>query len=468
MSVTKLHKFQRIGVRKIEQFDGVALLADEMGLGKTIQSLHWAANYLPTSAKIVIICPASLKTNWQREARRHCNLRSVIVSGMVPAHADILKHGRVFIFNYDILVGRGNNKTKLNWVSLIKKLKPDLVICDECHMIKSLKAKRTKAVREICKNVKHRIMISGTPLTNRPSELFSALNILLPKQFPSFVQYGWRYCDPKTTPWGVVYDGAKNLDELHSRLTELCMIRRLKKDVLKELPDKIHTTIPLELKDRREYDKAEQNFIKWLIAISPEKARKAKKAEYLVRRSYLRNLAGKLKTSQVIDWIENFMEETDEKLIFFGVHVEFLQTIYEKFKKLSVLVNGSVQQKKRQALFDSFVSNPKIRLFIGNIQAAGVGWNGQVACHVAFGELPDTPGELSQAADRAHRFGQTRTVQCHYLVSENTIEEKMCDVLMGKQKVLSSVLDGGDSVGFNFEARVDELLISQYKKKGKQ
>lgn len=461
-----LLKFQKAGVRQIEEFDGVVLLADQMGLGKTAQSLYWAANYLPDNAKIVIICPASLKINWQREARKFCGLRAVILSGLTPPNEDVLNYGRVFIFNYDILVNRAGQKN--SWLTLIRKLKPDLVICDECHMIKSLKAKRTKAVREICKKVKHKIMISGTPLTNRPAELFSALNILHPKEFPSFVSFGWRYCDPKTTPWGVVYTGAKNLSELHARLTDLCMIRRLKKDVLTELPDKIHSTIPLELSNRKEYDKAENDFIRWLIELSPEKARTAEKAEYLVRRGYLRRLAGSLKLKQVTEWITDFMEETDEKLIFFGIHTKFLEPLYENFKKIAVLVNGSVSAKKRQVAFDSFVSDKKIRLFVGNIQAAGVGWNGQVACHVGFGELPDTPGELSQAADRAHRFGQTRSVHCHYLVSQNTIEEKMCDMLLEKQKVLTSVLDGGADLGFNFEAQVDRLLIDSYKKKGKK
>lgn len=463
--MTELYRYQKIGVRKIQQFNGNALLADDMGLGKSIQALCWATTYLERDAKILIICPASLKVNWQREARKHYGRRSTVLHGMFPTISALPQSGGIYIINYDILDGERKKKTKdkrrTTWEQLIRKWRPDLVIGDECHYIKTRNTKRTKATKNICKRAKHRIMISGTPLTNRPVELFSVLNILLPQQYNSFMAYAWRYCDPKMKPWGTEYKGASNLAELHNNLRQTCMIRRRKADVLKELPDKIHTTIPIKLSNRKEYDKAENDFIKWLAEKSPKKARKAENAEYLVKRGYLMRLAGELKIKEVCEWIENFMEETDEKLIFFGVHRNFLEPIYNKFQKIAVLVNGSTPQKKRQLAFDKFTKNRACRLFIGNIQAAGVGWNGQIASHVAFGELPQTPGELTQATDRAHRIGQKNSVQCHYLVSHDTIEELQCHVLRKKQEVMSTVLDGSPDFAKDVSIQVDQLLLEK-------
>lgn len=458
--LTELYRFQTKGVLKIEQFDGRALLADDMGLGKTIQAWAWAFNFLPPNATIVIITPASLKLNWQREGMHHFNLRSEVLSGLVP-HTSRLLRGRKYIINYDVLFGRKGQK--LTWMQVLSELKPDLVICDECHYIKSLNTKRTKAVKQICKDAPHVIMISGTPLTNRPAELFPALNILHPAEFPSFSQYGWRYCSPKMTPWGMNYSGASNLDELHERLSNLCMIRRRKKDVLKQLPDKTRSVIPIDLSaaDRKEYNKAEKEFISWLRNFNPTAAKKAERAEYLVKRGYLKRLAGSLKLNAVMEWIENFLTESDEKLIFFGIHKKFLQPIYQRFKEDAVLVNGSVNSSDRQKAFDAFTNQKKKRLFIGNIQAAGVGWNGQVASNVAFGEMGWTPGEHTQAEDRAHRIGQTRGVMCHYLVSAGTIEESLCKIIQEKQQTLTSILDGNNEVELDIMIKLNQELLKR-------
>jgi SWI/SNF-related matrix-associated actin-dependent regulator 1 of chromatin subfamily A len=464
--MTKLYRFQREDVRNIERFGGRVLLASEMGTGKTAQAIMWSLWYLPADARILVICPASIKINWQREWLKFGNVRTEIISGMKPTS---LPDSRILIVNYDILAVRKGQQS--SWLGLLDDWKPDLIICDECHYVKSPSAKRSKAVRMLCKNAPHVIMVSGTPMTNRPAELFSCLQILCPEEFPSWTKYLWRYCNPRLTPWGLDVSGASNLMELHERLTELCMIRRRKVDVLKDLPPKIHSVIPIELtgKDRKEYDTAEREFVQWLRRVSPERARTAEKAEYLVKHGYLRRLAGVLKQKSVIEWIENFLQDTDEKLIFFGVHKKFLRPIYEKFKETAVIVDGSVTNKKRQTAFDSFVNLRKKRLFIGNIVAAGLGWNGQVACNVAFGELPETPGELNQASDRAHRIGQSKVVTCYYLVSEDTIEEKLCDLLQSKQEVLSRTLDGEKRrQSLNIYSKLDEALLSKYGKKRKR
>jgi len=456
--VTELYKYQRQGIRQIERFDGRALLADEMGLGKTIQALWWADNYMEQDASIVVVCPASLKINWQREAAKHCNMRMNVLEGYKPFD---LMPGR-YIINYDILVG--HKRYESSWLEKLIELRPKLVVCDEAHYIKSPAARRSKAVAALCFGVPHVIMISGTPLTNRPAELYNILKILHPNEFPSYSQYCWRYCNPRVTPWGLDVSGASNLDELHERLTNLCMIRRRKADVLKQLPDKIRTVLPIELNStaKAEYDRAERQFIAWLREFSPSKAKRAEKAEYLVKRGYLKRLAGILKQKSVIEWIGNFLQETDEKLIFFGVHKAFLRPIYDHFKKVAVMVDGSITGSKRQSAFDAFTNQDKKRLLVGNIQAAGVGWNGQVANNVAFGELPWTPGELTQAEDRTHRIGQTRGVVCHYLVSEGTIEEQLCNILQAKQQTLSNVLDGHEDVELDIMVKLNQALLDKH------
>ena len=458
--MTKLFRYQKKGALQIERFGGRVLLADEMGLGKTIQALAWADNYLGPRSTIVVVCPSSLKWNWQKEAIRHFNFRSEVLSGMTPKERK-LPLGRMYIINYDIL-HQIKAKTK-SWIDLLIDIDPDLVIVDECHYIKTMSSKRTKAVRKLCENVPHIIMISGTPLTNRPAELFPALNILCPKQFKNFSSFGWRYCKPEFKPWGLEFKGASNLEELHSKLNDICMIRRRKVDVLTELPPKVHNVIPIELdqQSKAEYKRAEKEFIKWLFEIAPHKAKNAAKAEYLVKRGYLLRLASTLKLKQTISWIENMLEEIEDKLIFFGVHIHFLQTIYEHFKKQSVIVNGSITGEKRERAFESFIKNKNTRLMIGNIGAAGVGWNGQVASHVAFGELPWTPGELSQAEDRAHRIGQKSSVTCHYLVSKDTAEEDLCKILQQKSIVLSNVLDGDSTNEISIQNLLEEAILKR-------
>lgn len=456
---TKLYEFQRQGVKRIEQFSGRALLADDMGLGKTIQALWWVHNYLEKSSRTIVICPSVVKFNWQREARRHCGIMSEVLSGVTPDR-HILRRGKLFIVNYDILTNRQGQES---WLECLMELEPSCIIVDECQYIKNPAAKRSKAVKALCKEVPHVIMISGTPLTNRPAELFSSLNILCPDEFPSFNRFGWRYCDPKFKPWGLEFKGASNLKELHDRLNNLCMIRRRKEDVLKELPPKIRKVIPIELspKNMAEYTKAEKDFITWLRKFSPEKARKAEKAEYLVKRGYLIRLCGTLKLKQISEWIKNELE-VNGKLIFFGVHKDFLGPLFREFKKTAVLVDGSVRDRDRQNMFDSFTKSKTKNLLLGNIQAAGVGWNGQAASNVAFGELTWTPGAHAQSEDRAHRMGQTQTVVCSYLIAKGTIEEKLCDLLETKQKILNDVLDGEARSGLDIMTLLENHLLEKY------
>jgi SWI/SNF-related matrix-associated actin-dependent regulator 1 of chromatin subfamily A len=269
--MTKLYPYQKTGVKMMEGFNGRALLADEMGLGKTIQALYYHKRN--KKGTTIVVCPASLKFNWAREAANHIKQSSMIVEGRKPPTRAGFKRNRFIIINYEVLS---------YWVDHLKKFKPTLLILDECHYIKNRKAKRTRAVQALAKNIDEVIAISGTPLTNRPSELFPVLNLLRPDKFKSFMPYAHRYCDAKKNRWGWDFKGAKNLDELHEKLTSTMMIRRKKMDVLQDLPEKSRNVITIPISNRKEYDEAETDLIAWLSKFNIGKAKRAEAAERLI------------------------------------------------------------------------------------------------------------------------------------------------------------------------------------------
>lgn len=429
---TKPFKYQREGAAAIERFNGRALVADEMGLGKTFQALLWARRN-PSVRPIIIVCEATLKVHWSREALRHVNIRSEILSGLKPAKMGFSTPHQIIIVNYDILH---------KWVHWLRRLKAKLVIVDECQKIGNRSTRRSKAVKRLCKGVKHIICLSGTPLTNRPAELWPTLNIINPKVFSSFREYADRYCDPKLRRWGWDYSGAANLGELHKQLKVSCMIRRLKEDVLDELPPLRRIVVPTEIEDRKQYEKAVKDFIGWLRSYSHQKSRRAAKVEQMAKMGYLKRLVGRLKLKFVIEWIDRFLVESDGKLIVFGVHKKVLIPLHKHYKHNSVLVNGEVIGKERQGRIDQFTHQKKTRLFFGNIRAAGTGWNGSCAEAVAFVELAWTPAEHSQAEARPHRIGQKGSVTCYYLTAISTIEERLLQIIQKKQQRLDATLNG--------------------------
>lgn len=453
---TKPFRYQRQGVKRMWKFNGNTLLADDMGLGKTLQALMWAHEL--GEGPILVICPAGAKWHWQKQAMEHIGLKSEVLEGRNPPR-HWRPHTKCIIINYDILK---------NWIPVIRRMHPILTIVDECHKIKNRSTQQTKNTKILCRRSKYKILISGTPLTNRPAELFPALNILRPDRFPSFHSYAERHCRPTLKPWGWEYKGATHLKELHHKLRKWCMIRRLKRDVLKDLPAKTRTVIPVELlkADRKEYDEAEKDFVKWLAKKSRRLALRAAKAERLVKMGYLKRLAAKLKMKQIIEWIDNFLQETDEKLLVFGIHKAVLKGLHEHYKRQSVLVTGEVTGRKRVHAQDLFNHDKRYRLFFGNIDAAGVQWSCSSASTTLFVEIGWIPGDHNQAEDRTHGIKRGRkgfVSQSYYLVARETMEEKLCQIIQEKQRVLDETLDGkepdGDSL--NIFDQLTEMIAGK-------
>lgn len=429
----ELFPFQKQGVAFIESRGGRALIGDEMGLGKTIQALAWLQLH-PEKRPAVIVVPAHLKLNWAKEAEATLtkNARVQILSGTRPYSIT----GDIIVINYDILN---------QWRDKLAALNPKVLIYDEAHHIKNSSAIRTKAAKKLAKGIPHIIMLSGTPIVNRPVEGFNILSMIDPGLFPNFWEFAHKYCGAHHNGWGWDFSGATNKGELHQILTKTIMIRRLKSNVLKDLPDKLYSYIPVELSNRQEYEAAERDFIRYLKQIKgDEAAEKAKQAEHLVRIESQKQLAVKGKLKQAIDWIRNFIESGngDSKLVVFAVHKMVIDALMKELKGIAVKVDGSCSAEERNRAVEAFQNDPAVKLFVGNIRAAGTGLTLTAASSVAFLELPWTPGELVQAEDRCHRIGQKNTVNVYYLLAEGTIEEKIAESLDDKRKVLDAVLDG--------------------------
>lgn len=469
----QLYPFQKKGVHWIHhKFNGRCLVADEMGCGKTVQALFYAWMYLPDDRPIVVVCPANIKENWRREASRHLNMRAEILYKKTPPHGIVrsMKTNTIYIVNYDIL---GPALTaKKTWNRFLRKLKPQLVIIDEGHYISSPKAKRTKHCQQLIKGIPHVLILSGTPLTNRPAELWTLLNMLRPDKWPSFLRFANRYCQPTYTPFGMVYKGATKLDELHRRLKKWVMIRRRKSEVLKDLPAKQRIIVPVDITDREQYAMAERDFINWLIKTAPLKADKARKAERMVKYGYLLRLTAQLKMKAVQEWIDDFLIESDSKLLVFGVHKLIVRALHEnkKYQKISTLIDGGVSQEERIQAIDNFINRGDIPLFFANIQAAGVGWSAKGVETGCMIELPWTPGALIQAEDRIHGIGRGKEGSVstwYYLIAAGTIEEKLCSVLQDKQQVISQTLDGAVAKeDLNTMDLLETALLNKKKGKG--
>lgn len=476
------YRFQVRGIRFLEAHGGRALICDDMGLGKTLQTIAWAAMH-PEARPMLVICPASVKYSWQRELMIHAKLESYVCEGLIPTEAELKKGMRermgkirsrrmhpkakskairdlkrsielrrnvakrsirkarkcgILIINYEIL---------LSWLPALQDMDPQIVVMDECQYVKNMKAKRTKACREVARSSPHVIGLSGTPISGRPAEFFPILQMVRPTEFPSFWKFAFEFCDPSKNKWsgGWDFSGASNLDALHKRLQSI-MIRRMKRDVLKELPDKIRTVTPIEITNRAEYDAAEENFLQWLRENRGRKAvKRAMKAQAIVKLGALKLLSAQGKMPMAKQWVNDWLADSaeDEKIIIFAFHRAIMKQLREAFPQ-AALVDGSVAGRTRQAEVDRFQTDPECRVFLGHLKAAGTGLTLTAAANVLFLEVGWTPAEHDQAEDRALRIGQTKNVSVYYLVGRNTVEQKILEIIEEKDGICSKILDGKD------------------------
>jgi len=427
------------------------ILADDMGLGKTTSTIIAA---LETGAKkILIVCPASLKINWQREIENYSNRPTFICEGKkYSVDSDFV------IVNYDILKNFHDSKDKES--SLLEQSNFDLVILDEAHMISNVQAQRTKIINSFVKKVKRVWLLTGTPMTSRPMNYYNLLSIIESPVAQNWMAYAIRYCQGyqfmagKRKVWNVT--GASNLEELRDR-TSKQVLRRLKENVL-DLPDKIITPVYLRLKST-EYENLMGEYYDWYENKTEESQSLTVQFSKLMK---VRKVIANEKVKQTIEFAENILEQ-GKKVIIFTNFTDTLQTIYQHFGKQSVYLDGSCSNAMRQQSVDSFQNDEKIKVFVGNLKAAGVGLTLTSAEVVIMNDLSFVPAEHAQAEDRAYRYGQKSNVLVYYPLFENTIEGAIYDILNKKKRIINTVM--GDEPQEELGDTLEEILNLINKKK---
>jgi SWI/SNF-related matrix-associated actin-dependent regulator 1 of chromatin subfamily A len=420
------------------------ILADDMGLGKTTSTIIAA---LETGAKkILIVCPASLKINWEREIANYSDRSVYIAEGKkYSTEADFV------IVNYDILKNFHDIKDKDN--SLFSQSNFELVILDEAHMISNAQAQRTKIINNFVKQIKRVWLLTGTPMTSRPMNYYNLLSIIESPVAQNWMAYAIRYCQGyqfragNRKVWNVT--GASNLEELRDR-TSKQILRRLKEDVL-DLPDKIITPVYLRTTSK-EYKELMGEYYEW---VNNKKEGSSSLTVQFSKLMKVRKVIANEKVKQTIEFVENIIEQ-GKKVIIFTNFTDTLQLIHNHFGKQSVYLDGSCSKVQRQFAVDQFQENEKIKVFVGNLKAAGVGLTLTSAEVVIMNDLSFVPAEHAQAEDRAYRYGQKNNVLVYYPIFENTIEGVIYDILNKKKKVIGTVM--GDEVSDNAGDVVEEIL----------
>ena len=404
------------------------ILADDMGLGKTTSTIIAA---LETGAKkILIVCPATLKINWKREIENYTD-RSIFIA---ESKSFSTEHDFVII-NYDIIKNFHSTKEKKN--SDMVKANFDLVIVDEAHYIKNAQAKRTKLINDIVKDIDRLWLLTGTPMTSRPIDYYNLLSLVDSPVAKNWMAYVIRYCNgfqfqagPRKV-WNVM--GATNLEELRDR-TSGTILRRLKEDVL-DLPDKIITPVYLRLKSR-EYEEIMGEYYDWYDK-NPEESKSL--TVQFSKLTKVRQVIANEKITQTIEIAENILEQ-DKKVIIFCNFTDSLNRIVEHFGKSAVKIDGSMSKEHRQHSVDEFQNNPKVKVLVGNIKAAGVGITLTSGEAVIMNDLSFLPSDHAQAEDRCYRYGQKNNVLVYYPIFENTVEGVIYDIINAKKQVIATVM----------------------------
>lgn len=441
------------------------IIGDEPGLGKTLQSIGIVdtANAYPCLA----ICPSSLKINWQREFEKFTDKSAIVLSNNTKAtFGYLMKMGihHVAITNYESLKKffvwdiKGNQKTfRLKdvvfseFISVFKS-----IIIDESHRVKDASAQQTIFTKGISVGKEYVIMLSGTPVVNRPNDLVAQLSIMNRlKDFGGYSQFVADFC---TDPKDKNAQPAVPLTELSKRLYENCMIRREKSKVLPQLPDKTRIDLYVEISNEEEYRLAVNDLAEYLrqyTECTDRDIRRKMRMEALVRFMTLRSLATIGKVKQAADFIKNHLANGKKLIVFCALHevVDMLQKIFPN----AVTVTGRDTAMSKQNSVDAFQNDPDVMLIICSIKAAGVGLTLTSSSSVAFLELPWTYADCCQCEDRAHRIGQKDNVTCYYLLGRGTIDSTIYGLIHKKKSIANEIMNSDDDIPTD-EMYFDELV----------
>ena len=437
---------------------------DEPGLGKTLQSI--ATINLANAFPCLVICPSSLKINWQREWEKFTDKKAMVLTDKVrDTWTFFYQTGmhQVFIVNYESLKKYFVQRIKKaegwtlrdvefrNSINLFKS-----VIIDESHRCKSASTQQAKFCKGICTGKEWVIELTGTPVVNRPKDLIPQLAILNRMQdFGGYKPFVNRYCSGQRE--------ASNLKELNFNLWQYCMFRREKSLVLTDLPDKIRQVNTCEITNRKEYMDAERDLIMYLQKYKDaddDKIEKALRGEVMVRINILRQISARGKVRDVIEFVKDFRENGKKIILFCSLH-EVVDQL-KRYFPTAVSVTGRESPDMKQRAVDAFQNNPKVDIIICSIKAAGVGLTLTASSNVAFVEFPWTYADCCQCEDRAHRIGQKDSVTCYYFLGRRTIDEKVYRIIQEKKNIANAVTGSTEDIEENIVDMVARIFDTEY------
>ena len=414
-----------------------ALLADDMGLGKTRQSVL-AMVEAEAEGPYLVICPASVKRNWVREIQLVLPAAEPAIVGPTPLPPNDFQDW--VIINYEILGKHLEGILAFEWKG---------VVFDEAHYLKNHQSQRSRNAAKLVKTIADEPIVhalTGTPMTNRPRDLFPLLQLMNHPLGKSFLSFAKRYCDAYQGDFGLVADGASNIEELTVQLHGV-MLRRTKNEVL-DLPPKVRTWLDVELHPYaiQHFNNAIREFLTKFDAPEPIEAIKdqpenTERRQAVGRLTTARRKLAFAKCRHTIKFVENALEQ-GEKVILFTTFLNTLERFHKHFGDRAVFVFGEVPAEERQNRVDRFQNDESVRLFIANIHVAGVGINLTAGQQVVFNDLDWVPANHWQAEDRAYRIGQTGTVNVTYMIARGTVDEFVKTVLETKAALMDSLVEG--------------------------
>lgn len=491
-----LAPFQRYGVSWIVKNNGRALLADEPGLGKTIQAIGAACAYYH-EWPLLIVCPSSARFHWEHEFRTWLPDDDYIPGGesgvlvvtsqvMAPDIANAL----IVIVSYDL----AHRDTVCD---ALYKMRPNVVICDESHYLKNGKARRTLKLMPLLTGAKRCVLMSGTPALSRPSEIFTQLSAIDNIKWNDPHLFSKRYCQSRRVKkeGQEDYTHASNIEELHTLLTASIMLRRIKSNILKQLPKKKRLTKTVEVEDKtlaaelkadlEEFRERASELAELSTAAKRDQRKRPRAASFVEeekpvggvidieaqnrremaqqKKALLMSLfrrTGPAKLPAAENRIKELLsDEAGEKILVFAHHRSVLNYLSQGVLRTvpHIVINGSTAPRDRQTFATKFQTDPRVRVAVLGITAAGIALTLTAASRVIFTELYWTPAALLQAEDRAHRIGQTAEVKVEYLLAPDTVDDLLWPLVQHKMKLLGELFDNDKEHGLEeAEKRVEK------------
>lgn len=446
------YEYQKQGIARGLQLKRF-INGDDMGLGKTFQSI--ATITIADAFPCLVICPNVVKINWQREWSKFTDKKAMVLTDSVRTSFPFFWQtgmNQVFIVNYESLkkyfvrrIGKKERWTlrDVEFNDNIKMFKS--IIIDEAHKVKSASTQQSKFCKGIAQGKEYVIMLTGTPVVNKPKDLIAQASIMdRLTDLGGYKFFTQRYCSGPNE--------ASNLKELNARLWEHCFFRREKKEVLNELPEMTRQILTVDISNRKEYNDAEQDLIGYLTQYKQAddaKIASALRGEVMVRLGILRDVTARGKLKEVVEFVNDFLNSGKKLVIFCNLHA-IVDELLKKYPT-AVCITGRQSISEKQESIDSFVNNPNTKIVICSIKAASAGVDGlqKVCSDVLFIEEPWTAADRDQAESRVHRNGLRNGATMYHMLGRDTVDIKMWRIIEEKAKISSAVMGGKDEVQTN-------------------